>query len=67
MNMKKYFFILCALILGVTACNDDKFLVENSYKNDRETFYQTERAMEIGLASCYSEVQYVIYGCIHGC
>ncbi len=62
--MKKYFFILFALVLAVTSCNDDKFLVEKSYKNDSETFYQTERAMEIGLASCYSEVQYVIYGCM---
>ena len=62
--MKKYFFILCALVLAVTACNDDKFLEEKSYKNDSAAFYESERAMEIGLASCYAEVQYVIYGCM---
>ena len=62
--MKKYFFILFALVLAVTACNDDKFLEEKSYKNDSAGFYESERAMEIGLASCYAEVQYVIYGCM---
>ena len=62
--MKKYFFILCALVLTVSCVKDDDFLVEKSYANDSAGFYQSERAMEIGLASCYAEVQYVIYGCM---
>ena len=59
--MKKYLFILFALVLAVS-CNDKEFLEEHSYSNDSQSFYQSERAMEIGLASCYSEVQYLIFG-----
>ena len=59
--MKKYLFILFALVLAAS-CNDKEFLEEHSYSNDSQGFYQSERAMEIGLASCYSEVQYLIFG-----
>jgi predicted secreted protein len=61
MIMKKYLFILFALVLAAS-CNDKEFLEEHSYSNDSQGFYQSERAMEIGLASCYSEVQYLIFG-----
>ncbi len=59
--MKKYLFILFALVLAAS-CNDKEFLEENVYKYDSNTFYQTERSMEIGLASCYAEVQYIMWG-----
>ena len=57
--------IIAALALGAfvfTACNDDEFLEEHSYQNDANGFYQSERAMEIGLAAAYSNVQYMVFG-----
>lgn len=64
MKINKIIAILALGALMVTSCNDDKFLEEKSYQNDSETFYTSQRAMEIGLAACYAEVQYVIYGCM---
>lgn len=45
-----------------TSCNDEKFLEEIPYENDSAGFFQSEQAMEIGLASAYAEVQYLIWG-----
>ena len=64
MKINKIFAILALGTLLITSCNDDKFLEEKSYQHDSETFYTSQRAMEIGLAACYAEVQYVIYGCM---
>jgi hypothetical protein len=64
MKINKIIAILALGALMVTSCNDDKFLEEKSYQHDSETFYTSQRAMEIGLAACYAEVQYVIYGCM---
>ena len=59
MKINKILAALAATVVLFTACNDDEFLVEKSYSNDSAGFYQSEQAMEIGLASCYSEVQYL--------
>ncbi len=64
MKIYKIFAALSACVILFSACNDEAFLEEKSYKNDSAGFYQSERAMEIGLASCYAEVQYMIYGCM---
>ena len=62
MKINKILAALAATVVLFTACNDDEFLVEKSYSNDSAGFYQSEQAMEIGLASCYSEVQYLMLG-----
>ena len=62
MKINKIIAALAATVVLFTACNDDEFLVEKSYSNDSAGFYQSEQAMEIGLASCYSEVQYLMLG-----
>ncbi|MBQ0151092.1 MAG: RagB/SusD family nutrient uptake outer membrane protein [Bacteroidales bacterium] len=66
MNNIKNILNTVAVALACTtlfsACNDKEFLEEHSYSNDSAGFYQSERSMEIGLASCYSEVQYLIFG-----
>lgn len=66
MKNMKYILKAVAAVLACsvmfTACNDEKFLEETPYENDSAGFFQSEQAMEIGLASAYSEVQYLIYG-----
>lgn len=64
MKLNKYIGILAACAVLFTAC-DDEFLEEKSYTNDSAGFFQSEQAMEIGLAAAYSEVQYLIYGNMH--
>jgi len=59
--MKKYLFILFALVVAVS-CNDDKFLEEHSYSDDTGSFFQSQSAMEIALASAYSNIQYMVFG-----
>ena len=62
MKLTKIFAVLALGAFVFTACNDDKFLEEHSYQNDATGFYQSERAMEIGLAAAYSNVQYMVFG-----
>ena len=62
MKLNKLFAVIALGIFVFTACNDDKFLEEHSYQNDANGFYQSERAMEIGLAAAYSNVQYMVFG-----
>ena len=62
MKLNKIFAVLALGIFVFTACNDDLFLEEHSYQNDANGFYQSERAMEIGLAAAYSNVQYMVFG-----
>ena len=59
--MKKYIFILLALVLAVS-CNDEKFLEERTYEDDTNAFFKTQKSIEIALASAYSEVQYMVFG-----
>ncbi len=59
--MKKYIFILLALLLAVS-CNDNKFLEETTYEDDTEGFFKTQKSIEIALASAYAEVQYMVFG-----
>lgn len=61
-NILKAVAAVLACSAMFTACNDEKFLEETPYSNDSAGFFQSEQAMEIGLASAYSEVQYIIYG-----
>lgn len=46
----------------VACSNDEEFLKEKSYKFDDNTFYNTEKDMEMGLTSCYQLVQYMMTG-----
>ena len=64
MKINKIFAALAAGVILFAACNDNEFIEEKSYTNDNEGFFQSEMAMEIGLAACYAEVQYMIYGCM---
>ena len=59
--MKKYFFILVALALAVTACKDDKFLEERTYNDDTQSFFKNQKSIEIGLAAAYAEIQYMAH------
>ena len=61
MKLNKYIGLFAACAVLFSAC-DNEFLEEKSYKNDSAGFFQSEQAIEIGLASAYSEVQYLIYG-----
>ena len=63
--MKKYILILFAIVFAVS-CNDDKFLEERTYIDDTNSFFQNQSSIEISLASCYSEVQYMTFGNIRG-
>ena len=51
--MKKYLFILLALVLAVS-CNDEAFLEEKTYNDDTSTFFKNQQSIEIALASAYS-------------
>ena len=62
MKITKIIAAITACVVLFNACNDEEFLEETSYSNDSAGFYQSEQAMEIGLASCYSEVQYLMLG-----
>ncbi len=53
---------VAVLLGGFSSCKDNEFLEEKSYQNDSDGFYQSERAMEIGLAACYANVQYMVFG-----
>ena len=59
--MKKYLFILLALVLAVS-CNDEAFLEEKTYNDDTSTFFKNQQSIEIALASAYSNVQYMVFG-----
>ena len=59
--MKKYIFILLALVLAVS-CNDDAFLEEKTYNDDTSSFFKNQQAIEIALASAYSNIQYMVFG-----
>ena len=59
--MKKYIFILLALVT-VVSCNDKAFLEERTYNDDTGSFFKNQNAIEIALASAYSEVQYMVFG-----
>ncbi|MBR5175983.1 MAG: RagB/SusD family nutrient uptake outer membrane protein [Bacteroidales bacterium] len=64
MKINKIIAALTASVVLFAACNDEEFIKETSYQNDSEGFFQSEMSMEIGLAACYAEVQYMIYGCM---
>ena len=51
MKIFKIFAALAACVALFTACNDEEFLKEKSFSNDSGGFYQSQEAMEIGLAS----------------
>ena len=59
--MKKYLFILLALVLAVS-CNDEAFLEEKTYNDDTGSFFKNQQAIEIALASAYSNIQYMVFG-----
>ncbi len=59
--MKKYIIILLAAVLAVS-CNDKKFLEERTYEDDTQSFFKNQGAIEIALASAYSEIQYMVFG-----
>ena len=59
--MKKYIFILLALVLAVS-CNDEAFLEEKTYNDDTSSFFKNQQAIEIALASAYSNIQYMVFG-----
>ena len=59
--MKKYIFILLALVLAVS-CNDEAFLEEHTYNDDTSSFFKTQKSIEIALASGYAEIQYMVFG-----
>ena len=60
-DMKKYLFILLALVLAVS-CNDEAFLEEKTYNDDTGSFFKNQQAIEIALASAYSNIQYMVFG-----
>ncbi|MBQ9311196.1 MAG: RagB/SusD family nutrient uptake outer membrane protein [Bacteroidales bacterium] len=62
MKINKLFAVLALGAFVFSACNDKEFLEEKSYLNDSERFYESERAMEIGLAAAYANVQYMVFG-----
>ena len=64
MKINKIIAAFMAAAVLFTSCNDEEFIKETSYQNDNEGFFQSQMAMEIGLAACYAEVQYMIYGCM---
>lgn len=64
MKLYKIFAVLAASVALFSSCNDEAFIKETSYANDNEGFFQSQSALEIGLASAYAEVQYMIYGCM---
>ena len=58
---------LGAVTLTQTACQSDSdFLKEHSYKNDDSGMFNTQNEIEMGINSCYREVQYLILGQTHG-
>ncbi|MBR5661295.1 MAG: RagB/SusD family nutrient uptake outer membrane protein [Bacteroidales bacterium] len=59
--MKKYIFIILALVLAVS-CKDEAFLEEKTYNDDTGSFFQNQKSIEIALASAYSEIQYMVFG-----
>lgn len=59
--MKKYIFILLALVLAVS-CKDEAFLEEKTYNDDTGSFFTNQKSIEIALASAYSEIQYMVFG-----
>ena len=59
--MKKYIFILLALVLAVS-CNDEAFLEEKTYNDDTSSFFKNQQSIEIALASAYSNIQYMVFG-----
>ncbi len=54
-----------ALLGGLVGCNDEDFIEEHSYKYDDGSFYTSESDMEMGIAACYAEMQYLMYGNMH--
>ena len=52
--MKKYIFILLALVLAVS-CKDEAFLEEKTYNDDTGSFFTNQKSIEIALASAYAE------------
>lgn len=66
MKINKIFMAIAAAAVlsgSFVACsNDEEFLKEKSYKFDDNTFYNTEKDMEMGLTSCYQLVQYMMTG-----
>lgn len=64
MKINKIIAALAAGVVLFSACNDKEFIEETSYKNDNVGFFKSQTAIEAGLASCYAEVQYMIYGCM---
>ena len=59
--MRKYLFILLALVLAVS-CNDEAFLEEKTYNDDTSSFFKNQQSIEIALASAYSNIQYMVFG-----
>ena len=59
--MKKYIFILLALVLAVS-CNDEAFLEEKTYNDDTSSFFKNQQSIEIALAAAYSNIQYMVFG-----
>ena len=58
---------LGAVTLTQTACQSDSdFLKEHSYKNDDSGMFNTQNEIEMGINSCYRQVQYLILGQTHG-
>ncbi len=55
--MKKYLFILFALVVAVS-CNDE----EHTFTDDTGSFFTSQSSMEIALASAYSTIQYMTFG-----
>ncbi len=59
--MKKVIYILLALVVAAS-CNDKQFLEEHSYVDDTNAFFKNQQAIEIALASAYSNIQYMVFG-----
>ncbi len=59
--MKKVIYILLALVVAAS-CNDNKFLEEQTYVDDTNAFFKNQAAIEIALASAYSNIQYMVFG-----
>lgn len=70
MKFNKYLlaaFIGASLTVGFTACqSDDDFLQEKSYTFNDQTFYTSQSDMEMGLNSCYRQLQSLMMGQTHG-